>query len=397
MRPVQPTRLPARLTRGLAAFCLMSLLATLTLTGCTGVWTGSTMPDPDNSSVSTERIEIELIPNAKLVREDTSPRWPLGRYAFDKGVDHLLVISRITALRPTELGSNKKQELRDHTIERVWLTIPYGTDMGQQIKLEDLEQEFLAGYDAGNLGDGAFIQPIRLQGYIQLIDLKDSTAVADINVLIEPQRLPTWNVRGYFDAVPVAKEGLQAKRVDAARQLAVRPPRAGTNSLTRTTPQTIDNTSDASTDVATTDQPDTADGAGNGEPPEQVPSIDDNDPLAGKWRGQSPSFEVRLQIIPSPEPRFAMASYTRNSPQPLLREGQYRVKGDYLILQVERLENARNPAAEPSHLVLRMKLEPDNLTLDGNFGAREGAMRMVMQRGEFADMLPTQDQRVEAE
>ena len=81
----------------------------------------------------------------------------------------------------------------------------------------------------------------------------------------------------------------------------------------------------------------------------------------------------------------------------LLREGQYRIKGDYLILQVERLENARNPGAEPSHLVLRMNLEPDTLTLDGNFGAREGAMRLSMERGEFADMLATERRSVGAE
>jgi len=375
----------------LAAFSLFVLV------GCSGVWTGSSMPSPSDSSNSTERVELELIPNAKLVREDTSPRWPLGRYAFDRGVDRLLVISRITALRPSELGSNQKQAKRDFTLERVWLTIPYGTEMGQELKLEDLEQEFLAGYDAGRLGDGAFLQPNRLRGYVRLLERKDDVVVADLNVLVEPQRLPTWSVRGLFDAVPITTEGRRAERVDDARKLAVRPRRAGESSLRAPEPVTTDTgESTAAAQQDPGDEASTADGETAGDASDTASAFE-SDPLAGKWLGQSPSFTIRLQVVPAPEPKFAMASYHRGSPQPLLREGQYRIKGDYLILQVERLENARNPGAEPSHLVLRMNLEPDTLTLDGNFGAREGAMRLSMERGEFADMLATEQRSVGAE
>jgi len=378
---------------------LLAVASLFLLPACTGVHTGSTMPDPDDTGESTERVELELIPNAKLVKEDTSPRWPHGRYAFDRGVDKLLVVSRITALRPSELGTTKKQAKRDFKIERVWITIPYGTEMGQQLKLEDLEEEFLAGYDEGLIGDASFLQPNRLQGFVTLLEQNDGTATAHLNVLIQPQRSPTWSVNGLFEQVPVKAEGIRAHRVDESRKMAVRPRRAGESSLTRREPEMVD-ASDG--DEAKADDNQRADQADI-----EIPGVEDRQveaaaafedvPLAGKWRGESPSFEIRLQIIPAPEPRFAMASYRRGNPQPLLREGRYRIQKDYLILQVERLENAPRAGSEPTHLVLRMNLEPEELTLDGNFGAREGAMRMSLQRADFADMLAADDLRADAE
>jgi hypothetical protein len=186
------------------------VLAIASLAGCWGVW-GARQGDVKPSTAEF-RNELELVPSAKLTKEDTSPDWPLGREAFVRGDDRLLVISRITSwARPRE--DEKAPIVRDdHILERVWVTVPAGTPLGKQLKVEDLLDRFLVGYDVGLIGQGIYIEPYRALGTVTLIEEKPNMVIANVDVVVEPQRHPSWRVRGVYE-VPVSTTGIRATTV----------------------------------------------------------------------------------------------------------------------------------------------------------------------------------------
>ena len=134
--------------------------------GCSPMYYGSVRP-----STAEFRIEAELVTRAELVRVDTSP-FPHGRFAFRRGADHLLVITRITSFATD--GSGNLHRRQDAIKERVWITIPFGAPMGHELSLEKLEQMFNAGYDreARQDGDvGYLIRPNKTTGRVSLDEL----------------------------------------------------------------------------------------------------------------------------------------------------------------------------------------------------------------------------------
>lgn len=147
------------------------------------------------------RIDLTFVPDAQLATEDTSPWWDLGRHAAAKGDDRLLVITRTTSY--ADKDENDREiigTLRDRKVERVWLTIPAGTPLGKTLKLEDLEVQFLTGYEVNLLdGKGYFKGPHLMKGYVNAIEEQCGMLVALFDIEVRPNRpfqAENWKLEG---------------------------------------------------------------------------------------------------------------------------------------------------------------------------------------------------------
>ena len=190
-----------------ATIRLITLLNLILLCGCTGVW----LPKRAGPSTDQSRVEMEFIPSAELVRENTAPRWALGRFAFQHGPNGLLVVSNITSFAD-ELAEQAKKEVEpkriDRILERLWVTIPLGTTVGETLRLEDLEARFLIGYDAGLIGDDQFVQPSRVSGTVRLTKESADHVVIDVDIFVQSTRYRPWRVKSQ-QRVPVTTVGLR--------------------------------------------------------------------------------------------------------------------------------------------------------------------------------------------
>ncbi len=192
---------------------LATLITTMMLTGCWGVW-GVEKTAP---STSEFRIETEVVPNAELVRESTLPVSQAGRYAFRRGADRLLVLTRITSFRrrlpedkPTAAPTGERY---DANLERAWITLPLGAAVGEKIRMEELDRKFLTGFDVNRENDGDYyIRPNRIDGFVTVVEERSDALVIDINVEVQPSQLTPWSVREVM-TVPLAPEGRRAVMV----------------------------------------------------------------------------------------------------------------------------------------------------------------------------------------
>ena len=220
-------------------FLSVAAVAAMTLlTGCDiGLFEGIYQGQAPNWSSAMGRTETEIVPNAQLYKEDTSPVFPAGRWGFRPGADRLLVITHITSVDTRDPDDSDKTlgQQHDKYIERIWLTIPLGTPIGQVIKAEDLNDKFLVGYDVAEVGsneDKFFIQPINVKGKINVLqeDAKNGTALVDIDIIAAPRGLILWRLRETRE-VAVVPSGIRATRavVTEAGALAaiLRTPRPG--------------------------------------------------------------------------------------------------------------------------------------------------------------------------
>ncbi|NJL32454.1 MAG: hypothetical protein HC898_13020 [Phycisphaerales bacterium] len=184
-------------------------LLLVSLTGC-GIDAGFN-PAPDERATSAVfRTELEWVPNARMVREDTMPRWQAGRFAFVRGSDQLLVFTHFTSLAEWDKRKETFANRRDHAMERLWIQIPEGTRLGDVLDAERLEARYMVGYDAGLISDGQFIEPWKATGSLVLLEDHPDRVVVHANLLIAPKRRPTWSVQGIFDVAKHA-QGIHAK------------------------------------------------------------------------------------------------------------------------------------------------------------------------------------------
>ena len=122
-------------TRSLLAAALA--LAGLSMGGCLIFTPNKPLP---TTSTDEARVEFEVVTNARLVWEDTTPI-TMGRQAFMDGADHLLVMTRITSVNQD--ADNPKSPRVDRYFERVWITVPMGMAQGQELIVEEMEEKFL--------------------------------------------------------------------------------------------------------------------------------------------------------------------------------------------------------------------------------------------------------------
>jgi hypothetical protein len=187
---------------GLAALTLVVGV----LAGCWGVY----YPDKVDPWRSSTDRDIELVSDAVLAKENTSPEWQLGRYVYKRGSDRLLVIANITSW-PDKREDGDPLRQKQRITERVWITIPQNTPVGKTLQIEKLEEAFLAGYDVAETGStGFYIMPNRLLGTITILEERPNEVLMSIDVVCEPERLLSWRYKQVV-AVPMSPNGMYAQ------------------------------------------------------------------------------------------------------------------------------------------------------------------------------------------
>ncbi len=417
----------------LSRLLVVASLSLLVMGGMMGCGYGAdaglfTSPDAPPST-ARYRTELETLPNAVMVRESTMPRWEAGRIAFQRGSERLLVLTHITSYADVE---PKKEglpaDVKDQIIERLWITIPFGTKVGQNLVVEDLEWDKLVAYDSGDVGDGLFILPFRATGKITILEERADSVVMYLNILVQPKRLGNWGVSGTFEvpqtntgihATPVAPSPMQVysdrgevplpepetavafgrqdrverEALTMADVRALRAARAAEKSgdASPTAPKEV---TEAVVDAAAADPTTNQAGAPAGD---AVPA-DLAKQVVGKWINQTPQWYERLQL--ESDGTFIYASCRAGGYEPGLSVGTYELKGQYLILTTKKFSwsNLREPNSDgdlPKPLVtlVQVKFEkPGQMTLTGRISVRERPSKepsMTFGPGDYSDMAIT--------
>lgn len=361
-----------RLMFMLAGGCL--LLAWLS--GCDiGLGAGIHGTDVDEAEPTTVayRIETELVPNARVLRQDTTPHWELGRSGYATGNSHLLVVSRITSWIPEKGG-----ERVDRVVERAWLTIPSGTLPGDIVRVQDLPDEDVA-YDVSEAGQGFFNMPNRIIGTIELVKEADEALRVAVDINVQPKRRSEWNYEEEL-VLPKQQKLVYATPVDMKRVL--RPENQSFESIFG---PVEDDSGEG--DV----------GEGTGESTSEMTDEENIKRLTGKWLADTHRYELRFQFEEPKEQdgewrgEYLYAS-TRGGGNyaPGVKTGTYTVKDNHVIMRVATFDFG---GADHLHfmktrvidLVLRWEGE-DKVRLFGNYRDREGHMNVVFTRTEFPDM-----------
>ncbi len=165
-------------------------------------------------STAETRTEIELVPDATLARQDTSPD-PKGRIGFVKGSDQLLVVTHITSVLEGQDTPNPTRT--DRYIERLWITIPLDAPSGAALAIEELQEIFLVGYDRNEAGKGFFKRPFRARGKLTLLENRGDTAVIRLHVRVHPEAFPSWQIDEQIP-VPVTSKGIYATAITAVSE-----------------------------------------------------------------------------------------------------------------------------------------------------------------------------------
>lgn len=372
-----------------AVICLVAFMS-----GCDAIQ-GISIPKDDGPSTAEFRFNAEFIPNAELVRENTTPHWPLGRYAFKRGADRLLVISRITSfaekLNPDDKENPELGRRYDKVLERVWITIPLGTQIGDSLDLETLERKFLVAYDEGDLDGAIYVQPNRIYGTLRVLEEKSDSVMVDIDMVVQTKRMPNWSYRK-VESVPVTFTGIRAKPTKGHEGL---PVSSNNGALSVESPVGDTPAIPQVDDIESSDSPAAGEADPVGITQPVAPSI------MGKWIGETPPrsqsyiFEGRFQFDADGRFYYSMA---RTAP-PLLCYGTYEIKGKFVVLNVEYryFKKERPIKTEGKELnkrvqVLRCDPTPDGgmvISVIGPEGAtlRDDVTSMRVKPADFQDMF----------
>ncbi|MAE63581.1 MAG: hypothetical protein CMJ18_04865 [Phycisphaeraceae bacterium] len=380
----------------------LGLFAVLGAGGCFE-WRPSSLPNVPKST-RQDQIEVELVPMARLARQDTSPD-PMGRHGFRRAEDRLLVITRITTVAAREGPSQRREVMK----ERVWLTIPAGAPLGSRINLLKLEEAFLAGYDRDD-GNGFFIRPSRTTGTVTLLELKGEAALVNIDAKVAPIDVNLWEFNKVLE-VPIVEDGIRASMVQDVDRFA--------HDFVDDDAPPIDSGEPDSIDPGAAPEPAPADGqpepvavaqpveATVGDPVEMKPTTATAlaQKIAGKWFGATPEhdsghhYEVHFQF--DSNGRFVHTTGRGGGAgrgyAPGMKYGTYRVRDDHVILKVEKFvfqkQNINHLPAGGMVISLRIDWEGEKLVLSGDFRHPVGDkskfgndVSIVLARRDFPDL-----------
>lgn len=377
-------------------------VCTLALGGC-GVTEGVFIPQGDTKNYVQHRLEYELIPNAELATESTTPDWPLGRHVFTRGPDRLMVLTRITMFPVNK----KKPSLgyRDGRVERIWINIPLDVPVGQQFTLEEIFTDFHVGYDRAEKDLQKFyIRAVRPLGTVQVLAWRDTEVDVKLDIRVRPEMDVEWHIKDVI-TVPIYPNGNWAREYVDPNFKAPVLADASNNDASATDTGTTVAAVESGVDGANTEQnpvdvkqPDKV--AGNGGDPDKV-AAGGNDaaggdevaavqPLTGQWindDGAAP-FELRFQF--DDKGKFIMAS-TRGGGNyaPGMKYGTYELRGNDLVMNVERYEfDGRDHMmySKNTTIIVKRYFVDGDLILDGDLGGREGKRTVRMRSTKFPDM-----------
>jgi hypothetical protein len=355
------------------------------------------------------RYEAELIPNSSLAREDTSPDWAGGRYAFTNGADRLLVVSRITSFEEVDPKTDKPLGRRlDRDIERAWITIPFDFPAGMPLSVEAQEAKFLVGYDktpgrpvgsedkiANDNQFKFFIDPNTIKGKITVQQEGVNTASIHVNIDVSPQRYPRWRVNDVFE-VPITTVGIWARRARPELTIA-----QGGRLVTPETQPAVDDNQPGSRAVVGPMPPTTQAGGGAATQPALAVGGSATQPversIVGHWvcpRTEKDNSEYRFQFDVN-----GTCVFTTQRPgfTPVPRYGKFQIKKnvvdintevDFVVINVERAEPG---LMKMPYLYLKLSWTGSQPVLKGDlFTDPQWQNRtLVLQQGNFADMNTT--------
>ena len=366
----------------------------LALPGCADPgFTAGLNPVPEIEEGPTEyRTEMETIPDAQMVRENTMPRWQLGRYAFKRGPNRLIVLAHFTAFG-TENPDTKKVDFTDWGMERVWITIPDGTPVGKELDVNDLEYHHLVGYDFGELHGkdaGQFVEPFRIDGHVAVLEIKKNSAMVYFDIAVNPKDRLKWGIKGVYEvpqtttginATPVAPgpEQVYAMEKGVASVAPILPAApAPTSPPPSTTPPATQPSPKAATQPATT-QSASAD--------IQPPGFDVKK-LYGRWVWRGKAVEFCFQFDPD---GTAWWTWGRGF-ETLKCVGKYKVEGNYIAIGILRCFWAQALTPEPCNakaMIFAVKWDKDTPILQGDVVYGTSVMKnltMPLSRGVYPDM-----------
>ena len=365
------------------------VLAAFALTGC---WAFPMEPKDKGLTTDTYEVEMEFLPNARLVKEDTSPHWDLGRHAFVKGTDRIVVVTRITSyLDKTEDGKPIVGTERRRKAERVWITIPGDLPLGQAFKLEEIEDLHITGYDVTNLdGKGYFLGPALLKGYVRLDAVNDERAVITFDMEVRPgmRAFPAnnWSVIGEHK-VDVYPDGRHATRA-ISRDLAVEPAPTPPSPVSVKPENLNNNDKPANRDVEPVD-------------PNAVANADlpkEDKPITGRWICDTPKFEYRFQFEEGGKFIFAhtKGNGINDDDAPGMNYGTFEVKrtksSEWVVLLVDKCmfddkDYKKEIYQDKPTLMMKVEWENDQLVLTGELPINNNKLtRLVLSPAEFKDM-----------
>lgn len=312
------------------------------------------------------RVESELVADARLVREKTQPN-PQGRYAFAEGAHHLLVITRITSLLVDRDAADEHRE--DRVWERVWITLPAGMPLGAELSLKELEEQFLVGYDRRDDDVAPYIRPARVTGVVALLERDAEQALVRLVAKVDPWREEGWRVDTTM-VVPVTRDGIYATPVadvhaydhEAEQMLQpMRPPPLLPPSPLAVTP------SGGTAVVADARAAMAAARAG----------VTGQDAIVGQWIGTTPphleGLYYRLHLQLDADGTFVHATGRGAGAgtgfAPGMRYGTWRLRGDYLQLDVKKFvfRDLNSLPEEGLAIVLQVAWDGGQLLLSGDF------------------------------
>ncbi len=395
---------------GLAVMALLALL--VSLAGCdSGVLSGVHDPYGGKRKADiTYRLEYELVTEAQLLREDTSPEWQLGRFAFKRGVDNLLVISHLASYPRMDPKGKTVVERYDQTLERVWITLPLGTEVGQTLKIENLESQFLTGYDVGEISSGKmYAMPHKLMGKITIMDNKDDAIVLGLDIGVEPTRLLTWGVNDRVQ-VPKTRNGLRATMAQTPYEALAEQTPATQRPGTEITPLPPGNPGNPGTPGVTPgtpgveptgprigpitpEIPGATGSSGTGEPNTAGPGVlaSQVKTAVGQWTAKTPRYEYRFQF--NPDGTFIYASTrTGGSFAPGMKYGTWEERDNYLTLKITRYEidgQDHMKFIDVPLLALKQTWKGSDMLLTGDLRDREGEGTLQLDKTTYPDMAKT--------
>lgn len=393
------------MTRPVRWVSMILLLAGLLLGAGCGLGAGLHVPHGQEASELT-RTETEFIPNAELARESTIPVWHGGRHAFQRGANRLLVFTRFT----TAPDRKNPGQIRTLLTERLWVSIPLGTQLGDVLNLHELDQLKLIGYDTDDHQDGHdsyFIQPYRVNGTVTMLEERPDSVVVDVNILLEPaaqRNSTTWQIEQRQMTVPVTRDGVHATRVAPSALAQYR----GEDHVRETD-------ADATTDpdggpVDAADGESDAEEASDGDAAAAAEATDDETTLTiagvtyekhtedrsinGQWRAwltrQNKNYEVRMQF--SDDGTFVYSTARSGGGAtgypPGVMRGRYQVKGEFVIWNIQKYDFGGQDHmvhVDEKWVSYRILWHEGNLVLSGNFQRLDNAT-IVMRPENFPDM-----------
>ena len=381
---------------------LAGLVLLMHLSGC-GIDAGFNPAPADRKTSATFRTEMEWIPNARMVRQDTMPRWQAGRFAFVRGSDQILVLTHITSLADWDQRREQFVNRKDHAMERLWIQIPDTTRLGDVLDAERLEARYMVGYDAGLIGDGQFIEPWKATGSLVLLEDHPDKMMIHANLLIAPKRRPNWSVQGVFEVQKNA-QGIHAQPLP----LDIREAYLGTSVIGQAIQST--SASPVHAEDKFTPKPASEPEAPQSTPTKE-PAVNQDDNLGagdtpagqeqalaaksivGPWINQTPKWYERYQF--NADGTFVHAN-CRPGYDPAINTGTWQIRNNqFLVLTITAYTYGRIGAKSvdssllkgPDVGVLRMTWIGDDLHLEGTVWRRgREPLNMTFTRGHFPDM-----------